>query len=141
MRDPEAWSSKRRIDPMDIVVYGVAGFAVFYIIKKIGEIGDTAKKKFDEAVDATKEAAKTVATFGFDDVLAIGISRIITKYTISGPLHIPGGVVFKDGSYISWDAIINDGSQLSSNNTFAWKGIRYKVIGRRKDGNYGAVLA
>lgn len=76
-----------------------------------------------------------------DEWIARPIAYVISKLTLPANLHVPGGVIFQDGGYVSWDAIIDGGSKLDANGFFLWRGKRYKVYPRRADGNYPAVLA
>lgn len=113
----ERWG-QRRTDAWDVLTYGAAGIALYYIWKYF--------RKADEGVDL------------IGDWIARPIAYVISKITLPPQFHVPGGVVFKDGGYVSWDAIIDGGSKLSSNNTFVWQGRLYRVLKRREDGNYAA---
>lgn len=76
-----------------------------------------------------------------DEWIARPIAYVISKFTLPAQFHVPGGVVFQDGGYVSWDAIIDAGSKLDSSGFFHWRGQRYKVYPRRTDGNYPAIPA
>lgn len=109
----------RRIDALDIVVYGAAAIALYYVWKY--------SKRADEGINMVA------------DWIARPIAYVINKLTLPGAAHIPGGVIFQDGGYVSWDAIIQGGSQLASDNTFTWNKKKYRALARRSDGNYPAI--
>lgn len=104
----------------DLLTIGVlvgAGYIVYTLIEK-------ARAPIDKAADWISRP----------------IAYIVSKLTLPGRQHVAGGVVFQDGGYVSWDAIIDGGSQIDRNSRFVWKGRTYKALTpRRSDGNYAAV--
>lgn len=113
-------------DLKNIAVLSAIGIAL-YLALRVGKVAS-------DVIEATGEAVQKTADF-----ISAPIARIISALTLPGKLHVAGGVVFSNGSYVSWDAITDAGSRLDVNMQFTWNARRYRVVKRRPDGNYDAV--
>lgn len=98
-----------------------------YVLGGVAAIAWLLLRKFKEQVDAGA------------DFIAKPIAYIISSMTLPPAVHVNGGVVLPDGGYVSFDAIVNGGSKVAGDQTFFWRGVKYRVTKRRPDNNYDAV--
>lgn len=73
------------------------------------------------------------------DLIARPIAYTISALILPAAVHVNGGAVLPDGGYVSFDAILNAGSKVDSHQEFSWRGVRYRLVKRRPDGNYDAI--
>ena len=110
------------VKPIHLVYLGAGAVAIYLLYKLLA--------KGTEVVAAAA-----------DTVIAAPIAYVVASLILPPELHVPGGVVFADGGFLSFDSIINAGSRVGGDGTFVWQGVRYRVTSRRPDNNYGAVRA
>lgn len=102
-----------------IAILAAVGFGV-YLISKLKPVGEAA----NTALDAT---ASTIA-------------NAITAVTGGTSPRLTMGVVLPSGERVDFHDVLAEGSGLDENFEFNWRGVRYRVTGRRPDNDYNAVL-